>query len=169
MFGLYSIYLWWLSTWPILLRALAWLSLCLESTVSSLCQMSGYLTQMLEVQKLPGGKVCYWQVLILGSQHYQRYREAEQPEIESLELWSGSWYWHRIIIISPDDHHRPQYNRPSAHTASSLPAPAASRKCAREEFLQHFNIGFFQNLWVKHHLDVIHPITIHKGWPHADC
>ena len=29
-------YLWWLSTWPILSRALAWFVLCLLSTVSSL-------------------------------------------------------------------------------------------------------------------------------------
>ena len=50
VWSLFHIYLWWLSTWPILLRALAWLSLCLESTVSSLSQDNGSDVMMSDVR-----------------------------------------------------------------------------------------------------------------------
>ena len=67
-----------------------------------------------------------------------------------------------IIIISPDDQHRPEYNRPGADAAAPFTVPAASRKCASEEFLQQFE--YLGNLeYLTHYLDVIHPISVHKG------
>ena len=69
-----------------------------------------------------------------------------------------------IIIISPDDQHRSKYNRPGADAAAPVTVPAASRKCASEEFLQQFGIVFLANLeYLTLNLDVIHPIAVHKG------